>query len=360
MSSSPSRATLLANLYGIQKPSIDSDFEDLLSRKINIAPGIRSKASDSQKHLREFLSKERDRDATFPPVLSRADSDFLGGSFARHTKNWPLDDIDVYVPLDGQGLFYYQNGLQLPYTVQSDGGLLWNPLLGSRWANGSYVSSPKLLWEFSTVLGRHYQESDVRVNGNCVSVRLKHGKSANNEGLGYDVVPCFYLKPQNAGDYEFYLIPDGMGGWIRTNPRLDTDVCEILQTYHNKVYRKVVKLVKFWNENFLNHKFSSYYIEFAVCREFWRRKMKDEHVATITAGLACGFEALSLAFQAGDQTSWVDGAPAIQKPVLTPYEMSVLSLASTTSGLAWINERLGKLSEARKQWAAILGDGFSN
>ena len=358
MSSSPSLATVLANLYGIQKPSIDSDFDDFLGRKINIAPGIRSKASESQKHLREFLNNERDRDASFPPVLSGLDSDFLGGSFARHTKNWPLDDIDVYVPLDGHGLYYYQNGVQLPYVVQTDGGLLWNPLLGSRWANGQYVSSAKLVWEFAAVLGRHYQDSDVRPNGNGVSVRLKHGKSANNEGLGYDVVPCFYLKSQNTGDSGFYLIPDGKGAWIRTNPRLDTTICEILQAFHNKVYRKVVKLLKFWNENFLNHKFSSYYIEFAVCREFFRRRTKEERVAAISEGLAGGFEALSRAFQAGHQTSWVEGAPAIRKPVLTPYETSVLSWAEASSGLAWTYERLGKISEARKQWAAIFGDGF--
>ncbi len=358
MSSSPSRASLLANLYGTQKPSIDSDFEDLLSRKINIAPGIRSKASDSQNHLREFLSKERHRDTSFPPVLSRVDADFLGGSFARHTKNWPLDDIDVYVPLDGHGLFYYQNGLQLPFLVQSDGGLLWNPLLGSRWANGMYVSSAKVVWEFAAVLSRHYQDSDVRANGNCVSVRLKHGKTANNEGLGYDVVPCFSLKPRNTGEFEFYLIPDGNGGWIRTNPRFDTIWCEMLQTYHNKVYRKVVKLVKFWNENFLSRKFSSYYIEFAVCREFWGRKAKEERVSAITEGLAAGFDALARAFEAGHQTPWIDGAPAIQRPVLTPYDARVLSLARTTSGLAWINERLGKSLEARKQWAAVFGDAF--
>lgn len=358
MNRGPAWGSLLHSLHGIQEVRIDSAFEDLLSSKINIPLGHRSKARDSQKHLREFLSKERDRDASFPQVLSRVDSDFLGGSFARHTKNWPLDDIDVYVPLEGQGLFYYQNGVQLPYVVQSDVGRLWNPLLGSRWANASYVSSAKVVWEFAAVLGRHYQDSDVRANGACVSVRLKHGKSVNNEGLGYDVVPCFYLKPQNTGDSDFYLIPDGSGGWIRTNPRLDTTICEILQTFHNKVYRKVVKLLKFWNENFLNHKFSSYYIEFAVCREFFRRKMKEERVATITEGLAGAFEALSRAFQAGHQKSWVEGAPAIQKPVLSPYETSVLSWAEATSGLAWTYERFGRISEARKQWAAIFGDEF--
>jgi hypothetical protein len=305
VNSSPSFGSLLANLYGIQKSRIDSDFEDVLARKVNIAPGIRAKASDSQNHLRDFLSDERSRDAGFPRVLSSVDSDFLGGSFARHTKNWPLDDIDVYVPLDGHDLFYFQNGKQLPYVVQSDGVLFWNPLLNSRWVDGPYVSSAKVVWEFSRVLAHHYRESDVRPNGNCVSVRMKQGASATTEGLGYDVVPCFSLKPQATNEFEFYLIPDGDGGWIRTNPRLDTDLCEILQKFHNKVYRKVVKLVKFWNEVRLAGKFSSYYIEFAICREFWSRKTKAQPVSSITEGLTGGVEGLERAFLAGDQTSWI-------------------------------------------------------
>lgn len=166
------------------------------------------------------------------------------------------------------------------------------------------------------------------------------------------------MKPTTTSEFEFYLIPDGSDGWIRTNPRLDTDLCEILQAYHNKVYRKVVKLIKFWNESRLNGKFSSYYIEYAICREFWRRKMKEERVSTITEGLAAGFEGIGRAFQAGDQTGWIEGAPAIQKPALTLYQISVLSLAGTNSGLAWINERLGKAADARKQWASIFGDVF--
>src|SRR5713101_4166860 len=87
-------------------PSTTSVLESLLDRQINITKGIRQKASDSQQHLREFLASERKRDASFPRVLTSADSDFLGGSFARHTKTWPLDDIDVYIPLDGEYLSY--------------------------------------------------------------------------------------------------------------------------------------------------------------------------------------------------------------------------------------------------------------
>ncbi|GAI47638.1 unnamed protein product, partial [marine sediment metagenome] len=80
----------------------------------------------------------------------------MGGSFARHTKIWPLDDVDIYFPLDGHGLWYYQGGSVAPYTVISDGILSHNPLLNFRWTEGEYISSRKLITEFAKVLERHY------------------------------------------------------------------------------------------------------------------------------------------------------------------------------------------------------------
>lgn len=295
MSSSPAQNALLYNLYRSQQQRIDALFEDLLTRQINIPSGIRSTAGRSQNHLRDFLAAESERDANFPRVLTNVDSDFLGGSFARHTKKWPLDDIDIYVPLDGYNLFYFQNGQTLPYTVQSDGNLFWNPLLSSvRWMNGPWVSSSKIVNEFARVLLRYYpRETEVRPNGECVSVRMSQGATANADGLGYDVVPCFSLKPYTSSEFEFYLVPDGNGGWQRTNPRLDNDVCEILHSYHNRLYRKVVKLIKYWNDVQLGGWFSSYYLEFAISNEFWNRKTQNSPIGSISEGLAAAFTAVA-------------------------------------------------------------------
>jgi hypothetical protein len=359
VNTSPIRGSILQNLYGLKGPTTDSAFNDLLDRKINIASGIRSKASDSQNHLRDFLSAENSRDSSFPRVLSKVDSDFLGGSFARHTKNWPLDDIDIYIPLDGWNLFYMRNGQRLPYDIRSDGPISWNPLLGSRWMSGGYVSSTTLISEFARVLARHYpRETEVRPNGKCVSIRMRHGETADADGLGYDVVPCFSMKPEAANEFEFYLMPDGSGGWIRTNPKLDRDVCEILHSYHNKLYRKVVKLVKYWNEIRLGGSFSSYYIEFAICRDFWGRRTRNEATLSVSEGLASAFAALERAFASGNQESWVSEAPPIEKPTLTLSQVLTLNIAHTTSELAFLYEKSGNTTAASKEWASIFGDAF--
>lgn len=357
MNSVPEWNPFLLALLSSRRPQIDRAFEDLLDREINITAGIRAKASDSQNHLRDFLRQENSRDPSFPKVLSKTDADFLGGSFSRHTKNWPLDDIDIYLPLEGANLFYLQNGQRLPYVVQSDGPLIWNPLLGNRWTSGAYVSSWKLISEFALVLRRHYpHETEVRGNGECVSVRMTHGESSREDGLGYDVVPCFSLKPDASNEFEFYLIPDGNGGWIRTNPKLDRDLCEILHEFHGKIYRKVVKLVKYWNATRLGASFSSYYIEHAISSEFWTRKRGSQRVTTISEGLSVAFAALEQAFLAGNQTGWISGAPAIERPVLTRLQSLTLSSARAVSGLAFLNETSGKRTEAFSGWLSVFGD----
>lgn len=359
MNSTPNWAHLLSIINKTQKPKIDSDFEDLLADKINISLGTRTKASDSHNHLRDFLRAENSRDASFPRVLSKADADFLGGSFGRHTKIWPLNDIDLYVPLDGQYLYYLQNGLRLPYSVVSDQVLLCNPLLSPRWMIGAYISSTKLVFEFSKVLARHYpKETDVRPNGNCVTIRMKQGATDNSDGLGYDVVPCFLLKPDDTKEFDFYLIPDGKGGWTRTNPKLDGYICESLQAFHQKIYRKVVKILKYWNDAQLDGAFSSYYIEFALCREFLTRKTNNNPLSSISEGLTIAFDSLQKAYGKGNQTSWIPGAPSIEKPALSLAQEIKLTGARLSSGLAWTYERTSRDAEARVEWASIFGDSL--
>jgi hypothetical protein len=84
----PAWGSILYNLYGILRPKIDSAFEDVLELRVNISPGIRSKASDSQNHLRDFLSAESSRDSTFPRALSKIVSE---RTISRWMKGAPRD-----------------------------------------------------------------------------------------------------------------------------------------------------------------------------------------------------------------------------------------------------------------------------
>ena len=355
----PAWGSNLHNLYGVQPRKIDSAFDDLLEKEINISKALRTKASESQNHLRNFLCSEASRDSAFPAILSRADSDFLGGSFARHTKNWPLDDIDVYLPLEGWNLLYLSAGRRLPYTVRSDGPRSFNPLLLPRWMDGIYVSSAKVVSEFARALRRHYPaETGVSSNRTCVTVRMSHGETQAADGLGYDVVPCFSLKPDDPNELEFYLMPDGRGGWMKTNPKLDTDISDILQNFNRKFYRKVVKLIKYWNQVQLDAAFSSYYLEFSICRAFLARKRSNQVTASVSEGLALGFASLLTAYKSGDQTSWIVGAPPIQGPHLTDVQLATLNLVRSRAELAWNYEQANREADALQHWSLVFGQVF--
>jgi hypothetical protein len=350
---------LLQLLMEAKARTVSGAFERFLDKEINISKGIRGLASTSQNHLRDFLATERHRDATFPRVLSIADRDFIGGSFARHTKNWPLDDIDIYLPLDGHDLVYQQSWLRLPYTVVSDGVLTANPLLNSRWMNSFSISSRKLIHEFAAVLRRHYpQETRVTPNGEAVSIRMSHGATKSGDGLGYDVVPCFSLKPDDPDDLSFYLIPDGHDGWLRTNPRIDAYISGKIQADNFKTFRKAVKLVKYWNTETLSGALGSYYIELALARAFLERNNKGEYIQSISFGVALGLWAVQQALEKGNQHAWIPHAPPVEPGSVNPVERLLLSYAALAAGSAWEQEKAGKETKAIQTWGQIFGASF--
>jgi len=340
---------------------MESAFENFISTQIGIPPGARGQASTSQKHLREFLATEIDRDSTFPRVLQNADSDFLGGSFARHTKGWPLDDIDIFVPLDGLGLNYLWYGVPQPYTVVTDGVLQTNPLLLSpnRWMDGTLISSVKLIREFEKVLRRKYPNTPVKDSEQAVNIQMSYGETEEENGLGFDIVPCFRLRPHDPQENFFYLMPDGKDGWIHTNPRLDTQLNEELNQASNGLFRKAVKLVKYWNKERFGGLLGSYYVELAIMRAF-RLRSDLSTLGSTSRATALAFDALQTAVFNGDQLSlFVKGAPPVKCGEVPPGELLRLMVARNTAEKAVELERSGSIDEAAKHWHAVFGDSFT-
>jgi hypothetical protein len=232
----------ISNTFGTSRlagvaQTVNGAFEQFLDKEINISRDTRMRASTSHNHLREFLEVKTAGQCS--RILSEADADFLGGSFARHSKIWPLDDIDIFFPLDGHGLIYSRGGGRAPYTVLSDGVLSRNPLLEApqRWMEEIYISSRKLIDGFKNVLAPHYPATTrVRRAGEAVNVETTE--------FGFDIVPCFSLRPNDGTAIDVYVMPDGNNGWIETNPRIDTDWSAHLQEKNNKLFRPAVKLVK--------------------------------------------------------------------------------------------------------------------
>jgi hypothetical protein len=338
--------------------SATTALSSFIDRQIGIPKGMREQASTSQNALRDFLIDLNDNDETFPRVLQNEDADFLGGSFARHTKTWPLDDIDIYIPLDGLGLFYWEQGVLQPYDLVTDGVLDSNPILDSRWMDGSSVSSVKLIQEFKKVLRDHYSKTPVNDSEQAVNIQMTYGETDEEDGLGFDVVPCFSLRPDNQNEDHVYLMPDGKNGWIRTNPKLDIEIAKQLHQDNDETYRKVVKLVKYWNKNRFGAKLGSYYVELAIMRYFRTQNAAGTFFKELPRALLAGFEALLEAVTAGDQPSWLAKAPDVQRGELSEEEISSLKKAVTRCRLAFLFEQAGSTDDALKQYAEVFGTLF--
>jgi hypothetical protein len=350
---------LQAMLKATAASKVNAAFERFLEAQINISPGIRSAASTSQKHLREFLQGESSRDltGTFPSILQKNDRDFLAGSFARHTKIWPLDDIDVFFPLDGATLVYYWQGVATPNTVVSDGGIWSNPLMTQRWLIGNYISSSLLVSEFAKVLRGRYPQSDVAKDGEAISVQLTIGSSEESDGLKFDVIPCFRLEPRD-GRAPFYLIPDGHNGWKHTNPKIDEVMCDDLQKFHGGYYRKVVKILKHWNATEINGALHPYYIELALAMYFSSMQVSGQSIGSISQGVKLGFMALWSATQKGNIAPLVMSAPAVEPGTLAASQSQELAQAVGLSSKAVDDERAGQTDDAIRAWKAIFGPQF--
>jgi|GEM_PF-1191188 hypothetical protein len=341
--------------------SVTAALESFIAKEIGIAKGMREQAATSQNALKDFLIAETDDDPTFPRVLQDNGATFLGGSWARHTKTWPLDDIDIYIPLDGLGLSYFEHGIMQPYNVVTDNVLNSNPILDvgrSRWMEGNDVFSVKLIKEFEKVLKRRYPNTKVKDSEQAVNVQMTYGETEDEDGLGFDVVPCFYLDPHNENELPFYLIPNGQNDWIRTNPKLDIIIAQELHEKNDKTYRKVVKLVKYWNERRFGTKFSSYYVELAIMRYFRKQNTADTYFKALPRALMAGFEALLEAATAGDQPSWLLKAPDVPRGDLSDDDIDKIKKAVARCRLAFLFEQAGSTDDALKQYAMVFGTLF--
>jgi hypothetical protein len=145
------------------------------------------------------------------------------GSFARSTKIRPLDDIDFLVPLDGTGTTATgPHNDDFSYFLRIDDR--FSPLepyhddddsINGTWWFG-YVNSIKILNTIKSALTKvsYYAKADLKRNQEAVALSLK------SHDWSFDIVPAVPIKGSE-GKILYYLIPDGRGNWMRTDPRRD-------------------------------------------------------------------------------------------------------------------------------------------
>jgi hypothetical protein len=251
------------------------------------------------------------------------DTDFLSGSYRRHTKTKPLKDVDIFFVL-GEG---------------------------EKWRRDHPPS--EMLQAFAEHLKKTYTGKDqIDVGRRAVTIEFE--KSYYPEGhdgkvLSIDAVPAF---AGEGGDYE---IPDKITGtWIKTNPTTHREQATAKNKALDGQWVPLVKMVKGWNR--ANDR--------PIRPSFLIEVMAEE---LVEAPFSTYPDEIRNFFAAAESTIgkvWPDPA-GLGPPVsdqMTPDRVAdakkALQEAQRKVAMASRAETTGRQGEALQLWREVLGDYF--
>lgn len=210
--------------------TVKNAFDEFMRDSVNLDPQDVSDAKESKDYLIKIISGYDSDD--FFHLCQDFNEEF--GSFARKTKMGILDDIDMMFGISADGATYEPSNNWNDIKVYGNWHIkeqkecmdLETGLLNSR----------SVLNKFKERLGQTYSTSDHPVrDGEAIKLRLTYDWS-------FDVVPCFYTVDN------FFLIPNGYGGWKKTDPREDRNFIQQVNQKHNGKVRPLIRLCKKWFE----------------------------------------------------------------------------------------------------------------
>jgi len=226
-------------------------FDQFRREIVDLDPEVTKQARNSRDYLFTQLSSLASDDSQFPCSTK----EYIGfGSFARRTKIRPLDDIDFLLLLNGQNT-QITSVWSTPYTVRLRITATAAPLSIFADEEG-YINSTRILNRIRDRLKNlsSYSRSELKKNMQAVVLNLVSYE------WSFDIVPALGVS-DGANGTVFYIIPDGYGNWIKTDPRIDAENITTTNTYHSGQFLPVIRLLKYWNSRTHKPKLPSYYFE---------------------------------------------------------------------------------------------------
>ncbi len=214
--------------------TVNVAFDKFMKDVVNLDKEVVSNARSSMNNLLDNI-RDFDNDDFFHLWK---DINIQYGSFARKTKCGKLDDIDLMIGISADGATY-------------DGSAVWNNITITASEDNNiqqecaddygYLNSTKVLNKFKKKLEgtKDYCRSDLHKNRQAITLNFL------SKEWNFDIVPCFQTKPATDGR-KYYLIPNGDGNWMKTDPIADRDyVSNINKTYNGKPV-ELVRICKYW------------------------------------------------------------------------------------------------------------------
>jgi hypothetical protein len=233
-------------------------FQKFQHHNVNLSPDSVKKARGSRDYLQEQLIIVRDGNPNFPRITGQ----FMPfGSFARKTKIRPLDDIDMLVMLNGIDSQVNEDVWTQAVYVQitSDSSPL-SPFAD----DDGWISSTKILGQFKGGLKQvqNYKKSEIKRTGAAVVLNLR------SYAWAFDIVPALPVADWS-GSTLYYLIPDGKGNWVKTDPRIDQELVTNANQNQNGYLLPLIRLIKYWNlRSRAAPRRASYYLETLLINAF--------------------------------------------------------------------------------------------
>jgi hypothetical protein len=217
------------------------------------------RARGSRDYLFDQLKIIEGKDVIFPKLTG---SYISYGSFARSTKIRPLNDIDLLVLLNGTQTEANQS--------TSDPYKFWLTIkdpsapLAKFPDNYGYVNSIKVLnkIKYSLTTITNYQKAEIHRNQQAITLNL------SSYPWVIDIVPAVPINNYSNNGTAYFLIPDGNGDWIRTDPRKDQSTVTDLNQRLNGNLLPTIRLLKAWNKRTTKPVLPSYYFENLAIKVF--------------------------------------------------------------------------------------------
>ncbi|MCH4296129.1 nucleotidyltransferase [Shewanella sp. 3B26] len=234
--------------------TVNAAFSGFMSDNVNLDATKTTTARAS----RDFLKSKIEGLSDFFPLYSDKNIDF--GSFARRTKIRPLNDIDMIFTLSANGCTWTEG---FDGTVYIDTPSDSPEYKDYRHDNSLRLNSRKVINRFVSKLAAisHYEKADMHRNQNAATLKL------TSYDWNFDIVPAFFTTEDSKGN-TYYIIPDGKGNWMKTDPRLDRQrVTDINQTCSGHVLN-AIRAMKYWQRRATMPSMSSYLLENMLLNHF--------------------------------------------------------------------------------------------
>ncbi|MBO2007826.1 hypothetical protein [Hymenobacter negativus] len=317
---------------------------EFLTNSVNLDPGQVLGARKSHKWLLEQIQYLPNRHNDFPPLYPEIDIHY--GSFARNTKIRELDDVDLIVGIYGSGGTYEHYGDEVRITVP-DGTILRNLCHDS----SSFLNSKKVINIFKKYLGEipQYSNTDITRNGPAVVLNL------TSYTWSFDIVPSFFTNT-NAEGKSYYLIPDGNGHWMKTDPRLDQERINRINSTLGGYIRNPMRLIKYWNRRPTMPSSPSYLLE-CICLNYFEGQSSISKYPDIEFPYILSYVAQNIIYNTNDPKN-IEGNINRLSPEERKKVSSRASVDSSKALAALAAEKLGNHKEAIRIWTEIFGSAF--